>query len=200
MRYWNADGSEAEMCGNGLRCLARLAVDRKWVTGAELTVETAAGDMPAMVREDGLIRALVGTPRLAGDPFQVGSTMVHPVQVGNPHAVVFVEDTEMALVDVLGPRLEGHEAFPERANVEFVQLIDATTVRMRVWERGVGETLASGTGATAAAYAAIAYHEVLSPVSVGLRGGELMIDLVEGRAWMTGPGHVVFEGTLPQRE
>ncbi len=197
MRYWNADGSEAEMCGNGLRCLARLAVDRGWVTSGEMTVETAAGDMPAVVQKNGLVRALVGTPRLHGDPFLVGSTSVHPVHVGNPHAVVFVDDAEGAPVDVMGPRLEEHESFPERANVEFVQVIDNGSVRMRVWERGVGETMASGTGATAAAYAASVYHGVRPPVLVHLRGGDLTIDLVEGRAWMTGPGRTVFEGTLP---
>ncbi len=197
MRYWNADGSEAEMCGNGLRCLARLAVDRGWVTSAHLTVETAAGDMPAVVQEDGMVRALVGAPRLQGDPFLVGSTKVHPVRVGNPHAVVFVDDTEGAPVDVLGPRVEHHEAFSERSNVEFVQLIDDGAVQMRVWERGVGETMASGTGAAAAAYAASVYHGVRTPVLVRLRGGDLTIDLVDGQAWMTGPGRVVFEGTLP---
>ena len=196
MRYWNADGGEAEMCGNGLRCLARLAVNRGWVTSNEMVVETAAGDLPATVRPDGLVRALVGTPRLAGDPFEAGGVLVHPVRVGNPHAVVFVDDADGAPVDVLGPILEHHETFPDRANVEFVQPLDRASIRMRVWERGVGETMASGTGATAAAFAAMTYREAGSAVSVDLRGGELRIDIVDGLAWMTGPGRAVFTGTL----
>jgi diaminopimelate epimerase len=198
MRYWNADGGEAEMCGNGLRCLARLAVDRGWVAGNEMVVETASGDLPATVQPDGLVRALVGTPRIAGDPFEAGGVFVHPVRVGNPHAVVFVDDADAAPVDELGPRLEHDEAFPDRANVEFVQSLGGSAVRMRVWERGVGETMASGTGATAAAFAATTYREANSPVSVELRGGELRIEIIDGRAWMTGPGRTVFTGTLAE--
>lgn len=196
MRYWNADGGEAEMCGNGLRCLARLAFDRGWVATRLLTVETAAGDRPAEVFEDGQVRSLVGTPSTAGDPFEIDGTLVHPVRVGNPHAVVFVDDVDAAPVGALGPGIEHDEAFPGRVNVEFVQVLDDRTVRMRVWERGVGETLASGTGAAAAAFAGSVYRSLLSPVDVRLPGGNLLIELESDGAWMTGPGRVVYEGRL----
>lgn len=196
MRYWNADGGEAEMCGNGLRCLARLAVDRGWVAGPDLVVETAVGDMPATVQPNGMVRALVGAPRTDGDPFDVPGARVHPVSVGNPHAVVFVDDVGDAPVHTLGPAIENDAAFPERANVEFVQ-VDGDVLRMRIWERGVGETMASGTGATAAAYAVATYRGRLWPIPVDLPGGRLDIDLVDGEAWMTGPGRIVYEGTIP---
>jgi diaminopimelate epimerase len=197
MRYWNADGGEAEMCGNGLRCLARLAVDRGWVAGPELIVETASGDMPATVRSDGLVRALVGTPRLAGAPFDVYGVTLHPVSVGNPHRVIFVDDAGAAPVDTLGPRVEGHESSPGGANVEFVEVDGPEALRMRVWERGVGETMASGTGATAAAFAAANYRNGGSEQKVELPGGDLVIELGDAEAWMIGPGNVVYTGTLP---
>lgn len=196
MRYWNADGGAAEMCGNGLRCLANLAVLRGWVDGPSLVVETAVGDLPATVLGDGNVRALVGAVGLAGDPEVVAGALVHPVQVGNPHAVVFVDAPDVAKVAELGPTIERHRRFPHRANVEFVSVADASHVRMRIWERGVGETMASGTGATAAAYAATVYRDVTPPVTVSLPGGDLVIDFDGDEAWMTGPGATVFEGTI----
>lgn len=196
MRYWNRDGSEAEMCGNGLRCLARLAVDRGWVDGVELVVETAAGDMPAAVLDDGRVRALVGMPSVAGEPFRVDGHDVHPIRVGNPHAVVFVDEVATAPVTELGPRLETHGAFPDRVNVEFVRVTGTAGIEMRIWERGVGETMASGTGAAAGAFAAAVYRGAESPISVSLPGGLLDIDVTDGTAWMTGPGNYVFTGTV----
>lgn len=196
MRYWNRDGGEAEMCGNGLRCLARLAFDRGWLAGRDVVVETAAGDLPATVREDGLVRALVGRPHLVGEPFDFRGVRAHPIGVGNPHAVVFVVDIDEVPVGDLGPALERHDAFPDRSNVEFVEIIDEGHVAVRIWERGVGETQASGTGATAAAYAATVYEGVGSPIAVTLPGGLLTIELEDGAAWMTGPGRVVFEGSV----
>lgn len=198
MRYWNADGGLAEMCGNGLRCLAALAVARGWVDGPALTVATDAGDLPAEVLADGRVRALVGRPGVAGEPFAVGDVLVHPIAVGNPHAVVFVPDPAAAPVAQLGPEIERHARFPQRANVEFVAVAAPDAVEMRVWERGVGETLASGTGATAAAFAAMHYRNVESPVRVSLPGGELLIELVDRAAWMVGPGNVVYEGRLSE--
>lgn len=195
MRYWNADGGEAEMCGNGLRCVAVLAVDRGWVDVRSMIVETAVGDLPAEVRSDGMVRALVGHAALAGEPEELAGVMVYPISVGNPHAVVFVTDPDEAPVADLGPRLEHHPRFPDRANVEFVTPVGAGRIRMRVWERGVGETMASGTGATSAALASVAYRNVVTPVTVALPGGELLIDFESDQAWMTGPGVVVFEGT-----
>jgi diaminopimelate epimerase len=197
MRYWNADGGEAEMCGNGLRCLANLAVERGWVPGPKMIVETAAGEMEAIVQGDGLVRAVVGRPEIAVEPFETDGALVHPVRVGNPHAVVFVDDVATAPVETLGRVLEHHDAFPERANVEFVEVVDTAAIRMRVWERGVGETMASGTGATAGAFASVRYKGAQPPITVSLPGGRLTIDLDDGIAWMTGPGRSVFAGTLP---
>ncbi len=196
MRYWNADGGAAEMCGNGLRCLATLAVDRGWVTGPSMTIETAVGDLPAEVLPDGNVRALVGRVGLAGEPEMIEGVLVHPVSVGNPHAVVFVDDVATAPVATLGPQIERHPRFPERANVEFVDARDPGYVRMRIWERGVGETLASGTGATSAAFAAVTYRSAAPPVRVGLPGGNLTIDFDGEAAWMIGPGRIVYEGEI----
>ena len=196
MRYWNADGGEAEMCGNGLRCVVRLAHDRGWLDGTKVMVETAVGDLPAEVRDDGQVRALVGTPDLAGAPMEIAGVRVHPVAVGNPHAVVFVDDPDDVDVAVVGPRIETDDHFPHRANVEFVAVSGMSGIRMRVWERGVGETLASGTGATAAAYAAVQYRDVEAPVRVELPGGVLTIELEGSEAWMVGPAVSVFTGRL----
>ncbi len=197
MRYWNADGGAAEMCGNGLRCVARLALDRGWVDAPTMTVVTDAGSLPAEVLDDGMVRARVGEPRVAGQPFDACGAVVHPVVVGNPHAVVFVDDPASAPVVTLGPLIETSDPFPERANVEFVAVTGRHTISMRVWERGVGETMASGTGATAAAFAATVHRDVTAPVRVTLPGGELVIELVDGAAWMIGPANVVYVGRLP---
>ena len=199
MRYWNADGGEAEMCGNGLRCLARLAVMRQWIDGSSMIVETASGPLPATVLADGTVRALVGTPEIAGAPIEIGGMRVHRVAVGNPHAVVFVDDPEVVDVATLGPLIETDDHFPRRTNVEFVAVAGLEHIRMRIWERGVGETLASGTGATSAAFAAVQYRDVEAPVQVDLPGGRLAIELEGAEAWMVGPAHVVYEGRITDR-
>ena len=197
MRYWNADGGEVEMCGNGLRCLAALAYHRGWVDGPDMIVETAAGELPASVKSDGTVRALVGSPRHVGSAQQIAGVTVHPVSIGNPHAVVFVDDSSTTDVVGLGHAIEHDGAFPERTNVEFVAVAGEGSVVMRVWERGVGETLASGTGATAAAFAAVALGHTVAPVDVQLPGGHLTIELKDGEAWMIGPANVVYEGVIP---
>ena len=197
MRYWNADGGEAEICGNGVRCLARLAVSRGWASGPWLVVETAVGELPAEVLSDGRVRALVGTPQLAGSPFDVGAVTVHPVSVGNPHAVVFVDEPDAESLETLGPKIGSHEAFPDGVNVEIVAIASSREIRMRIWERGVGETMASGTGATAAAYASVTYGEVKAPVAVVLPGGRLDVEFDDENAWMVGPATEVYRGTLP---
>ena len=196
MRYWNADGREAEMCGNGLRCLVRLAVERGLVIQSDIVVETASGPLPASLQGDGLVRALVGRPSVAGDPFVVDGFTVHPVTVGNPHGVVFVRDPAVASVAEVGRRIEHHEAFPSGANAEFVATGAAGAIDLRVWERGVGETLASGTGATAAAYAAVTHRGVSPPVEARMRGGTLTIEFDGDAAWMIGPGNTVYHGTI----
>lgn len=197
MRYWNADGGEAEMCGNGLRCLAKLAVARGWVEPHDITIATAMGDLPAQVLADGTVRALVGSPVVSGPPAErAGVATVHPISVGNPHAVVFVADPDATDVENLGPLIESDELFPDQTNVEFVTIEGPDRIRMRIWERGVGETMASGTGATAAAFAAVTYRDVTAPVTVSLRGGRLVVEFENGAAWMIGPANVVFNGRV----
>ena len=197
MIYWNADGKEAEMCGNGLRCVASLAVERGWVQQRDMVVETAAGPLPAQVRGDGSVRALVGRPRLVRDPVEIDGATYHLVDVGNPHAVTFVDDVDGHDVATIGHRIEIDPLFPNRTNVEFVDVIDDHTIEMRVWERGVGETFASGTGSTGAVYASIVTGRVESPVAAKLPGGTLTIELLGDEAWMIGPGTKVYEGLIP---
>lgn len=198
MRYWNADGGEAEMCGNGLRGVALLAVERGWADGQDVVIETAAGPRPATVLEDGSVRALVGHPSKGRvEQLTIGGVSVHPVSVGNPHVVRFVDDLDEAPVAELGASLENDAMFPGGTNVEFVTVVEPDRVRMRIWERGVGETMASGTGAAAAAYASHLYKEAERDVVVELPGGELRIELIDDEAWMIGPANIVFRGELP---
>ena len=196
MRYWNADGGEAEMCGNGLRCVARYAFDRDWVDGTEFIVESAVGDHPVIVT-DGSVIAYVGEPA----PFRTGTLMiggheVHPFAIGNPHAVLFVEDVDTAPVEELGPIIEGDALFPNQTNVEFVQVLDEGGIRVRVWERGVGETQASGTGAAASAYIAHTIRDVPVPVQVSLPGGTISVWFNEEGAWMEGSADYAFTGSV----
>lgn len=196
MRYWNADGGEAEMCGNGLRCVARLAVERDWMDGPEFVVETAAGDHPVMVKPDSVV-AFVGEPvRFRTDTLQVSGYDVHPFAIGNPHAVLFVDDVAAADVEGIGSVIEHDPLFPNRTNVEFVEVLEDGGIAARVWERGVGETPASGTGATASAYIAHTVAEVPAPVDVSLPGGVLRIAFDEEGAWMEGPAEIVYSGSI----
>jgi diaminopimelate epimerase len=197
MEYWNADGGKAEMCGNGLRCVAKLAVDRGWVERAPLEIDTAVGPLGAEVLDDGLVRALMGHPKRGDvESVEVGGVVVYPVNVGNPHAVLFVDDPFTAPVAELGPQIERSELFPAGTNVEFVKVETGSRIRMRIWERGVGETMASGTGATAAAYAAALYQGAQSPIEVLLPGGRLSVEIVDTEAWVTGPADYVFTGSI----
>jgi len=196
MRYWNADGGEAEMCGNGLRCVARLAYDRGWVASRRFSVATAVGDHEVTVKDESVV-AFVGEP----NPFRTGTLTVadhevHPFAIGNPHAVMFVDDVDEAPVATVGPVIEHDPLFPNRTNVEFVQVIEDGSIKVRVWERGVGETAASGTGATAAAYIAHTVAGVTVPVDVNLSGGRLTVTFDDAGAWMEGPAEVVYSGTL----
>ncbi|MEN8238959.1 MAG: diaminopimelate epimerase [Actinomycetota bacterium] len=196
MRYWNADGGEAEMCGNGLRCVARLGYERGWVTSRTFIVETVVGDHEVTVHDD-FVRAYVGEP----NPFRTGTLNVagydvHPFAIGNPHAVLFVDAVDEAPVDTVGPQIENDAMFPNRTNVEFVQLMDDGTIKARIWERGVGETPASGTGAAASAYIAHTVGGFATPMTVQLPGGSLTISFEDGGAWMEGPAEIVFSGTL----
>ncbi len=196
MRLWNADGGVAEMSGNGLRCVARLAYDRGWVTSRRFIVETAVGDHEVTVK-DGSVVGFVGVP----NPFRtgtltVGNHEVHPFAIGNPHAVLLVDDVDEAPVATVGPEIENDPLFPNRTNVEFVEVLEEGGIKARIWERGVGETRASGTGATAAAYIAHTIAAVEIPVTVYLPGGTLTITFDDAGAWMEGPAQVVYAGTL----
>ena len=197
MVYWNADGGEAEMCGNGLRCIAKLAVSRGWVADEPMQIETAVGPLGAELLPDGRVRALMGYPKRGDtDSLDVAGVTVRPVSVGNPHAVMFVDDPFSAPVAELGPRIERDPLFPEGTNVEFVKVETGNRIRMRIWERGVGETMASGTGATAAAFAAALYEGAQSPIDVLLPGGNLTVEIVDDEAWVTGPANFVFSGSV----
>jgi diaminopimelate epimerase len=197
MEYWNADGSPSEMCGNGLRCVARLAFDRGWTGGRSFTVEAPAGPRPVEVREDGTVRALLGTVTDPGvAPFEMAGYRVTPAAVGNPHAVIVVDDCYTTPVEAVGPLVETDPHFPERTNVEFATVIDPGRVALRVWERGVGETLACGSGAAAAVSVLHAAGRTRDAVTVELPGGPLLVTVEGDGVWIEGPAEYVFAGTM----
>lgn len=202
MTIYNADGSRPEACGNGLRCVARFAREQGFSAGDAFTVQTDAGlRAVAMVRERGAIvgvRASMGAPRsielgvlLASSKGRQQATLV---DMGNPHAVLFVADERTAPVAELGRELERHPRFPNRTNVEFAALRDGR-VHLRVWERGVGETAACGTGACATAVAALREGRLQLPVDIELPGGTLRVDWDgAGEVLLTGPCEVLWAG------
>jgi diaminopimelate epimerase len=205
MDYRNADGSLAEMCGNGVRVVGKYLGDRGLV-GPTLDLETRAGVKHLELHADdrgGIDQVTVdmGPPVLEDDDrkLEVDGRVVTAtcLSMGNPHAVIFVEDVEAAPVTTLGPLLERHAAFPEGTNVEFVQVVDDGVVRQRTWERGVGETLACGTGACAVAVASQLRGLAGRPLLVELRGGPLELDWTPGgTVRMTGPAREVAHGTI----
>jgi diaminopimelate epimerase len=211
MRLFNADGSEAEMCGNGIRCTALLAAASGW-GGERIAWETGAGRVVTELRGDRVtvdmgpprfraadVPVIADTEEVVDAPMRVGDRdlRITCVGMGNPHCVVVVDDVDAAPVAELGPMLERHPRFPERTNVEFVQVMSSTGVRQRTWERGVGETNACGTGACASAVALRRLGRVGGSVEVALRGGDLHIDWEPGGVvWMTGPAVAVFSGEL----
>lgn len=212
-RIFNADGSEVSQCGNGARCFARFVRDRRLTQKKVMRVETASGIIELRVDDEGWVTVDMGAPRFAPAeiPFvaeadalsyQVDVTgqvvTLSTVNMGNPHAVLRVDNVDTAPVETLGPALESHTRFPERVNVGFMQVVDAGHIRLRVFERGSGETLACGTGACAAVVAGIRLGVLQSPVLVKLPGGELEISWEgEGRpVIMHGPTARVFEGVL----
>jgi diaminopimelate epimerase len=187
MGYWNADGSSAEMCGNGLRCVARVAVDRGLAQAGEFEVDTPAG--PRRVRVDRDIRVDLGVPVL-GDMVEIGGRFFRNVSVGNPHAVLETDDVAGVAVAEIGRDIQQH--YPSGVNVEFVR-IQGDSVEMRVWERGVGETLACGSGIVAAA--AVARRNGGGDViEVSMPGGTAQVVFEDGGAWLVGPAAYVFEG------
>jgi len=212
-RIFNADGGEVEQCGNGVRCLGRFLLEKGLTDKRRLTVETLAGDTHISLRDDGLVSVDMGVPRLipaevpfqanaqaASYPLAVGDRIltIGAVSMGNPHAVTVVDDIDSAPVAELGPLVERHPRFPRRVNAGFMQVLDRGHIRLRVYERGAGETLACGTGACAAAVAGRIQGLLDSAVTVDLPGGRLLIEW-DGPGQpvrMTGPAVTVFEGEI----
>lgn len=194
MEYFNADGGAAEMCGNGLRCVARRAVDLGLVSESEFVVETPVGQRRVQMQPSGDVKVELGPIAAGGSEVDVDGIRVRTVDVGNPHAVLFVDDPSEADVAGTGRHLERHPAFPNGTNVEFVTVRSPNLIDMRVWERGVGETLACGTGA-AAVVAAAQQAGVAGPAAtVRLPGGLLQVEIDDGVAWISGPARTVFSG------
>ena len=212
-RIFNSDGLEVSQCGNGARCFVRYVHDKALSKKCRIRVQTASGIIEPRLEADGSVTVDMGRPRFepADIPMcaprrertytiNVDGTQIQfgAVSMGNPHAVQLVVDTEAAPVSTQGPQLEHHEAFPDRVNAGYMQIVDRNNIRLRVWERGAGETLACGTGACAAAVIGISWELLDSPVCVHTRGGQLRI------AWsgngesvqMTGPARTVFEGEI----
>lgn len=219
MRMFNSDGSESEMCGNGIRCVAKYAFDHGIVAREEITAETGAGilTLRLMAGSDGKIekvRVNMGPPRLArneipmlGDaaPRVVDEQLtirdrtfrITCASMGNPHCVIFVDDVAGFPVSTYGPLIENHELFPNRTNVEFVQIISRGEVRQRTWERGAGETLACGTGSSAVMAACVLNGLTEKRILNHLSGGDLEMEWAEdGNIYMTGPAVEVFSGEI----
>ena len=218
MDMYNADGSCAQMCGNGIRCVAKYVYERGMTDKTTIDVETGAGVKTLWLNVDGgvveSVRVCMGSPEFEpskipvdasgtafiDQPMEVGGMQwnVTAVSVGNPHAVVFVDNVDWLDLPTIGPLFENCPLFPERINTEFVQVIDRTTLKMRVWERGSGETLACGTGSTAALAAAVVNGKCEPYAKLLLRGGELNIEWNrdENLIYMTGPAVTVFDGKL----
>ena len=206
MRIFNADGSEALMCGNGIRCVGKYVYDKGYTTKTALRIETLSGikDVGLTLLDGRVDRATVGMGATVTEDLlelDVDDTIVRgmPVSVGNPHFVIFVDDAQAAPVDVLGPAIERHGAFPGGVNVEFAQVLSRDEIRMRVWERGSGITMACGTGACATATAAVAQGMCPHgrPITVHLDGGDLHIRVSsDGAVTMTGPATTVYEGDV----
>ena len=214
MRIFNSDGSEAEMCGNATRCVG-LFLKREFSPGTRIfELHTKGGIVRPEVMEDGKVRVDMGVPRfrrvdipVSGDPdadarkleLSAGTEnfTAFAVSMGNPHAVIFVDNAEKFPVDKIGPLLEHHPAFPRKCNIEFVQMLDRGNMRMRVWERGCGITLACGTGSCASAVAAVETSRAENLVRVVLDGGELEIEYTPGgHVFMTGSAEEVFRGEI----
>lgn len=217
MIMFNSDGSQGAMCGNGIRCVGKFVYDKGLTDQTRVSIETKSGvkylDLTVENGKVSQARVDMGEPILAagalpvvgmGDPVIERPISVHGqdylmtcVSMGNPHAVLWVENVDTCGLEVLGPTLETSSMFPDRCNIEFVELVDRENIRMRVWERGSGETLACGTGACASAYAAFVTGKTGRQVNVHLLGGCLHIEVGEdGRIYMTGPATTAFEGEI----
>lgn len=218
MRIFNSDGSEPEMCGNGIRCLAKFISDleQKHDVGQFYSIHTLAGMITPQLQPEGDVKVDMGVPRyeavaiptnlvspetkVINQPLVVGEQewSVTCVSMGNPHCVVFVEDVDQIPLETIGPQFEHHPVFPQRINTEFIQVVNSNYLKMRVWERGAGITLACGTGACASVVAAVLTERSESICTVELPGGLLKIQwsAESGRVYMTGPAQKVFSGVI----
>jgi diaminopimelate epimerase len=216
MRMFNADGSEAEMCGNGIRCVGKYVYDHHLTVRTDIDVETLGGMKhlhlnPGKDGKIATVRVDMGEPRFRPEQIPVNvqgdsafgieaeangrKWVLNCVSMGNPHAITFVQDTASLDLEKLGPPLENHSIFPRRCNIEFTQVVDRKNINMRVWERGSGETMACGTGACATAVACIKLGLVDEVVNLHLLGGTLTIEWAgQGSVFMTGPAAEVFSG------
>lgn len=221
MRIFNADGSEIEMCGNGIRCLAKYIWDRGLSSSDILEIETPAGII-SPARKGALVRVDMGVPefgaaniplditKLTGQKLEVddkiidypliveqGSFDITCLSMGNPHCVIITDDLDSFPVSSIGPEIERDPLFPKRTNIEFVKVLNKREISMRVWERGAGETMACGTGASASAVATAVKNLTGREVTVHLPGGDLFIEwAIDGHLYMTGPAESVFEGAV----
>ncbi len=215
-RIFNADGSEVEQCGNGVRCFARFVHERQLTTKTKIKVQTKAGIVEPELGANGWVRVNMGYPKFLPQeiPFLADvpeslydihlaeneKLTIDVVNMGNPHAVTIVPDILTADLARLGPQVESHERFPQRVNAGFMQIINEKKARLRVFERGVGETLACGTGACAAAVSGMRRGLLSNNVEIELAGGTLQIEWQDGDVvWMTGPTATVYEGRLDLR-
>jgi len=215
MRIFNADGSEAQMCGNGIRCVAKYLYEYGIKKSDQMTIETGAGlkTIELAISNDRVaqVKVAMGTPELLrndipmlgdniqviNEPLQVNDTVLYVtcVSMGNPHCITFVDDVDSIDLSVIGKAIENHKLFPERINAHFVQQISADKVKMRTWERGSGETLACGTGAVATGVACVLNNLTERVINTQLPGGELTVEWTDNnKTFMTGPAEIVFTG------
>ena len=219
MRIYNSDGTEAQMCGNGIRCFAKYAYENKLVSKNKFTVETLAGiiipELTIINNKILGVKVNMGTPKLRRREIPmtgedtltvVDETLkINPkqtfkvtcVSMGNPHCIIFVDDIQSIPVNEIGSKIENHPIFPEKTNVEFIQILNRKEINFRVWERGVGETLACGTGACAALVASVLNKKSERQAIIHLTGGDLDIEWIEnGPVFMTGSAELVFKGEM----
>lgn len=218
MSMYNSDGSQAEMCGNGIRCVGKYVYDYGLTDQTRISVETLAGikyldltvkngkvelvtvDMGKPERKASMIPVALDQEQVLDEPIEVNGTEYRMtcISMGNPHAVVFVDDVMGLPLETIGPLFENHPLFPKRINTEFIEIVSDSEVKMRVWERGAGETLACGTGACASTVACILNHKTKEEITLHLLGGDLQVrwDREEDKVYMTGPARVVFDGEI----
>lgn len=215
MRIFNNDGSEAQMCGNGIRCFAKYVYEKELITKENFCIETLSGIKNVKLKVEGKtvedILVDMGKPEFNFDKIpvivltdeyknketiKVDDYEFYPISVGNPHCVCFVDNVDEINIEKIGKKVENYKFFPNRTNVEFVQIIDSNNIKVRVWERGVGKTLACGTGACAAAIVSNKYKSTNSELIVDLLGGKLKVVYEDNEIKLIGPAEFVFEGKI----